>query len=306
MSASPCGPWKLMMSYQRDTEQTVYSQRAKRGRKREDTVSLFSEWRVSEVWTGFHTETMARIHPAALSLLLSLPILRLSICLWAETHGTSCSTQHTSQRFTSCSSALLLHIDPIPRTCINSPPYAQMASGHTNRQANASPLDRYAAPPSVIHINAIGHISNSAHPTEMFSHYLVLPSCRDLEWLWKLFMLWNGKRGCPLSFKRVNEKEWEDRNSHDWHFLLPQHCLHVCTSWLFYRSYPFYLFVKELKNNLKIGRMIRNKGTSCVFVCMCSLSLTPIIQSSLTSGEKGSHNLKLVFILLVFLALGIH
>lgn len=98
----------------------VYSQRAKRGRKREDTVYLFSEWRVLEVWTGFHTETMARVHPAALSLLLSLPILRLSICLWAETHGTSCSTQHTSQKFTSCSSALLLHTNHIPRTCISS------------------------------------------------------------------------------------------------------------------------------------------------------------------------------------------
>lgn len=50
-------------------------------RKREDAVYLFSEWRVLEVWTGFHIETMARVHPAALSLLLSLPILRLSICL---------------------------------------------------------------------------------------------------------------------------------------------------------------------------------------------------------------------------------
>lgn len=65
--------------------------------------------------------------PAAFSLLLSLPILRLSICLWAETHGTSCSTQHTSQKFTSFSSALLLHTNPIPRTCINSPSYAQTA-----------------------------------------------------------------------------------------------------------------------------------------------------------------------------------
>lgn len=105
----------------------VYSQRAKTGRKREDTVYLFSEWRVLEVRTGFHTETMARIHPAALSLLLSLPILRLSICLWAETHSTSCSAQHTSQKFTSCSSALLLHTNLIPRTCINSPSCAQIA-----------------------------------------------------------------------------------------------------------------------------------------------------------------------------------
>lgn len=105
----------------------VYSQRAERGRKREDTVYLFSEWRVLDVRTGFHTETMARVHPAAFSLLLSLPILRLSICLWAETHGTSCSTQHTSQKFTSCSSALLLHTSPIPRTCINSPSCTQIA-----------------------------------------------------------------------------------------------------------------------------------------------------------------------------------
>lgn len=90
----------------------VYSQRAERGRKREDTVDLFSEWRVLEVRAGFHTETMARVHPAALSLLLSLPILRLCICLWAETHGTSCSAQHASQEFTSCSSALLSSHQP--------------------------------------------------------------------------------------------------------------------------------------------------------------------------------------------------
>lgn len=74
----------------------VHSQRAKRGRKGEDTVYLFSEWGVLEVRTGFHTETMALVHPAALSLLLSLPILRLSICLWAETHGISCSPAKSS------------------------------------------------------------------------------------------------------------------------------------------------------------------------------------------------------------------
>lgn len=78
---------------------------------------------------------MDRVHPAAFSLLLSLPILPLSICLWAETHGTSCSTQPTSQKFTSCSSALLFHTSPIPRTCINSTSYARTATG-TNKQAS--------------------------------------------------------------------------------------------------------------------------------------------------------------------------
>lgn len=101
--------------------------KSRKGRKREDTVFLFSEWRVLEVRTGFHTETMARVHPAALSLLLSRPILRLSICLWAETHGTSSSAQHASQKFTSCSSAFLLYTNPIPRTWINRPSYAPMA-----------------------------------------------------------------------------------------------------------------------------------------------------------------------------------
>lgn len=113
------------LTVQPDSPHWVYSQRAERGRKREDRVHLFSEWRVSEVRTGFLAETMAHIHPAAFSLLLSLPILRLSICLWAETHGTSCSTQHTSQKFTSCSSAPLLHTNAIPRTCINGPSYTQ-------------------------------------------------------------------------------------------------------------------------------------------------------------------------------------
>lgn len=42
---------------------------------------VFFEWRVLEVRTGFLTETMGHVLPAAFSLLLSLPILRLSICL---------------------------------------------------------------------------------------------------------------------------------------------------------------------------------------------------------------------------------
>lgn len=147
MVSTLCGPWKPTVPYHCDAEQKFNSQRAKRGRKREDTVDLFSEWRVLEVRTGFHTETMARVHPAAFSLLLSLPILRLSICLWAETHGTSCSTRRTSQKFTSCSSALLLHTGHIPKTCINSSSYAQIAQGHANRQANASPasIDTHAS-----------------------------------------------------------------------------------------------------------------------------------------------------------------
>lgn len=70
---------------------------------------------------AFLTETMARVHPAAFSLLLSLPARRASICLWAETHGASCSTQRTSQKFTSCSSTHLLRTDPGPRTRIRSP-----------------------------------------------------------------------------------------------------------------------------------------------------------------------------------------
>lgn len=96
MSKRRTAPLKPMMWYHSDTEQRSIPKREKRGRKREDTVHLFSEWRVfRSIRTGFHTETMARIHPAVLSLLLSLPILRLSICPWAETHGTSCSAQHT-------------------------------------------------------------------------------------------------------------------------------------------------------------------------------------------------------------------
>lgn len=192
MASSPRSPWKPEMSYHRDTEQRFIPKEQKGEGKEKIQSTCFLNGEFLEVRTGFHTETMARVHPAAFSLLLSLPILRLSICLWAETHGTSCSTRHTSQEFTSCSSALLLHTSPIPRTCINSPPYAQTAQGHTNRQANASPFyGRTSLPPFCLSytLMRLSKFSNSAHPTEMFSHYLALSSCTDLEWQWKQFVL---------------------------------------------------------------------------------------------------------------------
>ena len=121
----------------------VYSQRAKKkkgGGGREIQSTCFLNGEFLEVRTSFHTETMARVHPAAFSLLLSLPILRLSICLWAETHGTSCSTQHTSQKFTSCSSALLLHTSTIPRTCINGSSFAANSAGDMQTDKRTLPL----------------------------------------------------------------------------------------------------------------------------------------------------------------------
>lgn len=120
---------------------------------------------------------MACAHPAAFSLLLSLPILRLSICLGAETHGTSCPTRHTSQKFTSCSSARLLHTKTIPRTCINRPSFTLTASRHTKRQANASPFYRYPTLLLCLYyiLMHLQQISNSAHPNEMFRPILLFP-----------------------------------------------------------------------------------------------------------------------------------
>lgn len=199
-----------------DCELRIYSQRAIRGRKREDRVCLFSEWRVSELWTGVLTETMVHVHPAAFSLLLSLPILRQSICLWAETHGTSCSTQPASQKFTSCSSALLLHTNTIPRTCINGPSCAQAASGSANRQANTSPFYRCTN----LHLCLLYTLKKQSwrcvHPTEQFSHYLR----SSLERQWKhcvILMMGQGKGGDRNLFEPENIKEWEGWHSHDWH-----------------------------------------------------------------------------------------
>lgn len=112
MASSPRSPWKATMSYHCVTEQTFIPKEREGEGKEKIQSTCFLNGEVLEVRAGFHTETMARVHPAARSLLLSLPVpRRLSICLWAETHGTSCSTQHISQKFTSCSSALL----PSPR-----------------------------------------------------------------------------------------------------------------------------------------------------------------------------------------------
>lgn len=169
----------------------VYSPRAKRGRKKR-RYKLFCEWRVLEVRTGFHTETMACVHPAAFCLLLSLPTPRLSICLWAETHGTSGSTKHASQKFTSCSSTLLLHTSLIPRTCINCPAWTQMAMGHTNRQVNASPLTI----PKPLFLSIIQHTVSTLEtgPAELFCDYLALSSGTDLKWQWKHFVCYFNDR----------------------------------------------------------------------------------------------------------------
>lgn len=41
------------------------------------------------------------------------------------------------QKFTSCAPALLLRTDPVPKTCITSPPHTQMALGHTSGKTSS-------------------------------------------------------------------------------------------------------------------------------------------------------------------------
>lgn len=153
MASSLWSPWKATMSYHCVTEQRFILKEQKEEGKEKIQSLFFSEWRVLEVRLGFHIETMACVHPAALALLLSLPILRLSICLWAQTRSTSCSTQHISQKFTSCASALLLHPNPIPRTCINSPFICSNSFGTHKQTSKSFPfLQIYNLPPlSVCH-----------------------------------------------------------------------------------------------------------------------------------------------------------
>lgn len=184
---------------------------------------------------------MARVHPAVPSLLLSLPILRLSICFWAETHGTSCSAQRTSQKFTSCSSALLLHTSPIPRTCINSLSCTQIARWHTNRQANASPFYRYSSPPTVVHINAIKHISNSACPTEMKSIILFFLLAQIWSDSGNILCYFSGA-GKEKESTRFDLNQWmresETSKIPTTHTSLALHFYHICT--FFYGQSSYY------------------------------------------------------------------
>lgn len=119
-----------------DTEQRFYPQRAKKG-KEERRYSVVVFWMESfgSTKTLFsYRDNGSRNTPLRFLRCSSpLPTPRLCICLWAETRGTSCPTRHASQKFTSCSSARLLHTKTIPRTYINSPSFALMLTG-THKQ----------------------------------------------------------------------------------------------------------------------------------------------------------------------------
>lgn len=134
---------------------SLFTKSTKGKEKRRYSVHVFWMEVFSEVRTCFLAETMAQVHPAAFSLLLALPVRHLSISLWAETRGTSCSRRHPpppphSQKFTSCASALLLRTDPIPETCINGPP-------HSGAAATGAAKASHWPPSSVLHAEAGGH-----------------------------------------------------------------------------------------------------------------------------------------------------
>lgn len=113
---------------------------------------MFSEWRVSEVRTCFLAETMAQVLPAAFSLLLALPV-RISLSPSEQKHTAHPARNNPppSQKFTSCTSALLLHADPIPKTCIYNPPHTETALGRTGGLRSR----KTSSPPSTPQLEAI-------------------------------------------------------------------------------------------------------------------------------------------------------
>lgn len=68
------------LSYHGDTEQRFIPNEQKGEGKEKIEWACFLNGGFQKCGAGFHTETMARVHPAALSLLLSRPILPLCIC----------------------------------------------------------------------------------------------------------------------------------------------------------------------------------------------------------------------------------
>ena len=171
----------------------VYSQRAKRGRKREDTVYLFSEWRVFRSTNRLsYWDNGSRPPCCALPAPLPPHSPSLYLPLSRNTRHILLRTTHQPKVHFLLLSSSPSHQPLFPGHALTAASCAQIAQGHPNRQANASPRYRYTtlpSPLSAIHFNAIKQISNSAHPTEMFSHYLALPSCTDLEWQWKHVVL---------------------------------------------------------------------------------------------------------------------
>lgn len=139
---------------------------------------MFSEWRVSEVRTCFLAETMAQVLPAAFSLLLALPVRHLSISLWAETHGTSCSKQHPQAK---------VHFLR-PGSSASHRPYSQDMRYQPTSHWNSTGTHQRENLQSVQHAVAKSHFL-IVHTQNGLAAIFALPSCTESEWqrkhLWK-------------------------------------------------------------------------------------------------------------------------
>lgn len=233
MASSVCSSWKPTVLYQRDTEQKFIPKEQKREGKEKIQRGLFSEWRVLDVRTGFHTETMARVHPAAFSLLLSLPILRLSLSASEQKH-TAHPAQHNTQAKSSLPAPRLFSFTPalFPGRALTAPGLLKQRRGHTNRQANTSPYG-YRCPscPSQSLSYTIMQLSNfqTVHILQKSPGIIsALPSCTDLDRQWKrvvFFQCCKGEEGekeeTGFHLSWWIRREWGDYISHDWHPPVP-------------------------------------------------------------------------------------
>lgn len=113
----------------------------RKGRKREDTVWLFSEWRVLEVRKrSFHTETMAPATPRCALSVAPLPSpYPVSVSASEQKHAAH-PARHDTPAKSSLPAPQLVSFTPklFPGRTLTAPHSLWCSQGHTNRQANTS------------------------------------------------------------------------------------------------------------------------------------------------------------------------
>lgn len=231
--STPCSPGKPTLTYHSDTEQRFIHREQRGEGKREDPGLVFwmerfrSTTRLSYWDNGSGPPCCARPAP--------LP---------PRPQPLSRNTRHillTSQKFTSCSSALLLHTNPSPTTFLSIRDTCRQTLPLLGRRQPA----RFPTHTSRIHLSLCPYRADS-----------------DENWNRLSLFEWTGNGGDMFSFKTVKTRQWTLTNE------ILTCCL--CIKAFFYTiKCSFHLFrdrIKSFMHLIKQASFLSWRHTSCLHV----------------------------------------